>query len=149
MYDKKIKEEFWTRFGQFMALHPSVSGERVSWLNYKTGVRHVQAKIMVEADRAYFGIEVSSPDHTTRDKLYRQLLSDLTILAGCSGNEWQNNPTHSSGGKTVSAVYQEMTGVNVFLQSDWPAIISFLKSLLLCFDEFWTDQRDLYAMISG
>src|SRR5687768_8628033 len=114
MYDKTIREEFWTKCGQFMALHPSVSGERVSWLNYKTGVRYVHAKIMVEADRAYFGIEVSAPDLSTRDKIYRQLLSDLPVLTSCSGNEWQNNPTHLSGNKTVSAIYQQMTGVNVF-----------------------------------
>jgi hypothetical protein len=147
MYDKKIREEFWTKFGQFMALHPAASGERVSWLNYKTGVRHIHVRIAVEADHVYFGIEVSAPDLTNRDILYRQLLSDIHLLVACGGPGWKYNQQHTSGGRTVSALYQEISGVNVFIKSDWPAIISFLKRLLLCFDQFWTDHRDLYAMI--
>ncbi len=143
MYDKRNREAFWTKFGQFMALHPSASGERVSWLNYKTGIRHLNLKIIVEADHAYFGIEI--PDTTCGVNLYRQLIDDLPRLSDCSGNNWQTQ-TLSTG---VHAVYQELDGVNVFLQSDWPAIISFLKPLLICFDAFWTDQRDLYQMIAG
>ncbi len=148
MYDKKIKEEFWTKFGQFMALHPSRSGERVGWLNYKTGIRHLHTRIVVEADRAYFGIEFSDPDPRNRLKLYHQLISDIELLVACSSNSWLSSPEYPSGYKTVCAVYQEITGVNVFIRSDWPAIISFLKPLLLCFDSFWTDQRDLYEMLA-
>src|SRR5882724_8418668 len=49
MYTKqeasRLRQEFWTAFGQYMALSPSTGGEKANWLNYKTGVRYLNFKM--------------------------------------------------------------------------------------------------------
>src|SRR5690606_40670888 len=38
---KRLKERFWTNFGQFMSLVPNEEGVKVNWVNYKTGIKHL------------------------------------------------------------------------------------------------------------
>src|SRR6478609_11755981 len=45
MYSKKeageLKQEFWTKFGQYMNPIPSSDYEQVNWINYKTGEKDI------------------------------------------------------------------------------------------------------------
>ena len=58
MYSKKeislTRQEFWTAFGQYMAPIPSAGGEKINWINYKTGVKHIYFKM--EADQKFASI---------------------------------------------------------------------------------------------
>ena len=44
MYSKqelsRIREEFWTSFGRYMQPILSADGEKVNWVNYKTGMTY-------------------------------------------------------------------------------------------------------------
>lgn len=69
MYSKqeasKLKQQFWTSFGLYMQPVPSANGEKVNWINYKTGIRHVSFR-MNAGDHADISIELSHPDETSR-----------------------------------------------------------------------------------
>ena len=45
MYSKheasQLRQEFWTPFGRYMQPVLSSEGERVNWINYKTGAKHI------------------------------------------------------------------------------------------------------------
>jgi hypothetical protein len=41
----QLRKEFWTVFGQYMSPILSAAGEKISWINYKTGVKGVQFKM--------------------------------------------------------------------------------------------------------
>jgi uncharacterized protein DUF4268 len=150
MYDKKIKEEFWTTFGKYMALHLSASGQKINWINYKTGVKHVHFKIMTDDTAVSLIIELSNPDTFLRTRVYQQLVNDHALLEEYTGSNWQWHIDAGVRGRaTVSQLKQKLDGVNVFRRSDWPAMISFLKPLLLGVDRFWNEQRDLYEFLDS
>ena len=44
--------------------------------------------------------------------------------------------------KTVSRIVKHLPDVSIFKESDWPALISFLKPRLIALDEFWCDAKD-------
>jgi hypothetical protein len=147
MYDKRIREEFWTRFGQYLALQQSASGERVNWLNYKTGVRQIQLRIEVTDKSARIVILLSEPDLAKQTRLFNQFVADKASLDTCSETFWHLGSQTKKAENAVCVLYQELEGVNINLRSDWPAIISFLKPLMICFDQFWTEQKELYQLI--
>jgi hypothetical protein len=150
LFDKKIKDEFWATFGKYMALHPSASGEKVNWVNYKTGVKHVQFRLEADNRRAGIYIEFSSADLEMQKKLFDQLMhEDLHLLINYTDTDWQSElHIKTSDGRIVSRIFQEHHGVNVYFKSDWPSIISFLKVKLTGLDRFWSEQRDLYTFIA-
>ena len=149
MFDKKIKDEFWTTFGKYMALHPSASGEKVNWINYKTGVKLVQFRLEVNEKKAGIYIELLTPELSAQKKLFDQLTRDINLLIGYTDSNWQSElQLITPEGKIISRIFQERPDVNVFFKSDWPAIISFLKFELVGLDKFWIERKDLYAFIA-
>jgi hypothetical protein len=55
---------------------------------------------------------------------------------------WRWNETLPTEHKTISSISQQLDGVNIFNQSDWPAIISFLKPRIIALDAFWDMVKD-------
>jgi hypothetical protein len=150
LYHKKIKDEFWATFGKYMALHSSVSGDKVNWINYKTGIKQVQFRLEADDKRAAIYIEFSNADLAIQKKLFNQLIhQDMDLLIDYTDANWQSDlHTKTSEERIVSRVFKEHPGVNVYFKSDWPAIISFLKSNLTGLDKFWAEQKDLYGFIA-
>lgn len=126
------KQAFWTAFGAYMKPILSADGEKVSWLNYKTGNKHITFKIDVDRDRAILSIVTDSTPAIV-DRLFQM----RPIFEESLGDQhwiWQR---HAS----TSTVYKELTGVNIFQRADWPAIISFLKPRLIALDAWWSMAR--------
>ncbi|HTE27136.1 DUF4268 domain-containing protein [Flavitalea sp.] len=149
MFDKKIKDEFWTTFGKYMALHPSASADKVNWINYKTGVKLVQFRLEVNEKKAGIYIELSKANLEVQKKLFDQLTRDIDLLIDYTDANWKlESQLKITEGRIVSRIFQECREVNVYFKSDWPAIISFLKFELIGLDKFWTEQKDIYAFIA-
>ena len=138
----RLRQAFWTAFGQYMALAPGAGGEKVNWLNYKTGVRYLQFKTEAERDGAAVAIVLSHPDIQEQQAYYELLLQSKKMLEGQTMEAWQwQPPTPGEQGKIASRVYCRLAGVDVFNQADWPAIISFLKPRLMALDAWWQEAR--------
>ena len=146
----RLRQAFWTAFGQYMALTPGAGGEKVNWLNYKTGVRHLQFKAETERDGAAVAIVLSHPDMQEQQTYYELLLQSKKMLEAQAGEDpstnsgqvWQwQPPAPGEQGKITSRVYCRLAGVNVFNQAHWPAIISFLKPRLMALDTWWQEAR--------
>jgi hypothetical protein len=43
--------------------------------------------------------------------------------------------------RPISVIQKILTGVNIFRNEDWPAIISFLKPRIMALDSFWSLAR--------
>jgi hypothetical protein len=68
-----------------------------------------------------------------------------TLLHNSLDEQWHwRLRTKDENGKTVSRIYNELYGVNIFKQDDWPQIISFLKPRILVLDEFWNNVKDRF-----
>ena len=144
MYSKEqiatLKTKFWTNFGQYMKPVPSASGLPVNWINYKTGIRHIQFKMDVDNTKAIIAIEISHPNTTERLQYYHQFAALKKILE--TTFNWQWNETLLTDHKTVSSILQQLDNVNILNQADWPAIISFLKPRIIALDAFWDMVKD-------
>jgi hypothetical protein len=146
MYTKeqasKLRQAFWTAFGQYIAPHPSAEGLKVNWVNYQTGVKYVYFRMQADNTTASIGIEITHPDTEIQELFFEQFLSLKTILHSYLGEEWGwALHTTDANGKVISRIYNEISPVNVFNQDDWPELISFFKPRIIALDEFWSDAK--------
>jgi hypothetical protein len=142
MYSKaeatQLRQAFWTTFGQYMAPVPSAEGWPVSWINYKTGLKHVYFRMQADNRRASIAIELTHPDAGVRELFFEQFLELKTMLHETLGEPWRwELHATDTNGLPLSRIYTEMEPVNLFNRDDWPALISFFKPRLVALDEFW------------
>lgn len=151
MYSKdeasKLKEAFWTAFGQYIALHPSAEGEKINWINYKTGIKHLNFKMIADNRSALIAIELSHPDAGVQELLFEQFSSFKNILKSYLNEDWEWY-LHSTDEnfKTVSRICKPLHGVSIFKQEDWPELISFFKPRIIALDEFWNDAQHSFDL---
>ncbi|GAB3228739.1 hypothetical protein GCM10027346_13610 [Hymenobacter seoulensis] len=145
MYSKaeaaQLRQAFWTTFGQYMAPVPSAEGEPTNWINYRTGLKHVQLRMRTEDRRATIGLELTNPDADLRALQYEQLQALQNLLPPVPGQTWEWQEEAEENGQPMSRVQQELRGVSPLNRDDWPALISFFKPRLMALDEFWSQAR--------
>ena len=91
---------------------------------------------------AFIAIEISHPQEEKRLQYYNQFVSLKKILTATTTFNWQWNETLQTNHKTISSISQQLDNVNILDQSDWPAIISFLKPRIMALDAFWNMVKD-------
>lgn len=140
---KKLKEQFWTNFGQYLSLTPNEDGDKINWVNYKTGVKHLYFRMETEGKTARIFIEISHPDAGMRELMYEQLLTYRQMLHGALDEEWEWDAYYEdSEGKQTARVSKSLTEkTSVFDPNDWPTLISFFKPRLLSLDSFWSSAK--------
>ena len=153
MYSKdqasKLKQEFWTTFGQYLALQLSSEGNRVNWINYKTGIKHLYFRMQADQKTASIGIEMANPDSSIQELLFEQFREFKTILTSYLGEEWDwDLHTVDEYGKTISRIYTKIENVSIFKKEDWPTLISFLKPRIIKLDEFWGDAQHSFNLFT-
>jgi hypothetical protein len=147
MYTKeqvsKLRQKFWTSFGQYMKPVPGANGEKVNWLNYKTGIRHIYFRMDANKQQAVIGIELRHPQHIQRMQHYHQFIELKKLLESTTRYEWKWQPAVTDdNGQTISLISQTLPQVNVLYEKDWPSIISFLKPRIQSLDAFWETVKD-------
>src|SRR3954462_6880339 len=89
MYSKqqasKLRQEFWTTLGQYMSPIPSAEGEKVNWVNYKTGEKHVFFKMHTNNRDASIFIEVAHLEAGIQQLYFQQFEQMKTILHNTLG----------------------------------------------------------------
>lgn len=147
MYTKeqasKIRQRFWTTFGQYMKPVPGASGMHVNWLNYKTGVRSVFFRMDAGKQEATISVDIRNADPQQRESYYRQFVSLQQLLTAETGFSWEFEATVlQENSAPYSRIYQQLAGVNIMNEKDWPAIIGFLKPRIIALDHFWELVKD-------
>ena len=121
---------------------PGASGLPVNWINYKTGIRNIHFKMDADNTKASIAIEISHPQSAQRFYYYNQFRSLKKLLTTTTTFNWQWNETLQTDHKTISSISQQLDGVNILDQTDWPAIISFIKPRIIALDAFWEMVKD-------
>jgi hypothetical protein len=146
MYSKeqasKLRQAFWTTFGQYLAPYRSEEGLRVNWLNYNTRVKHVYFRMQADQKSGSIAIELTHPDEGIQELFFEQFLEFKTMLTNILEEEWEWSPKEKDEfGKTISRIYKEIKPANVFDQEEWPKLISFFKPRIIALDRFWSDAK--------
>ncbi len=147
MYKKQessqLKKEFWTSFGQYMAPVASAEGEKINWINYKTGIREIFFRMDAGKDFASISIELSHVDTEQQKKVFDLLRLFSEQLEDIVGEKWNwqlyKKDEHEKIHSVISAT---MHGVNIYDRNTWPSIISFLKPRIIALDLFWYNTKD-------
>jgi len=139
---KKIKESFWTSFGQYMSPIPNADGEKVTWVNYKTGIRFLFFRMEATNKLAQIGIEIANPDAGIRALLFEQFKEYAQVLHAELDEEWiWDDSFYDDYGKPTARIYTEIRGLSVFKKEDWPDLISFFKPRIIALDSFWSNAQ--------
>lgn len=135
----QIRQEFWTTLGQYLRPILSADGEKVNWINYKTGIKYVYFRMEAENRKARIGIEITHYDTGIQELFYEQFAELKTMLHDTLNEEWQWELHHVDiEGKTISRIYTELPNASIFNREDWPKLISFFKPRIIALDEFWS-----------
>ncbi len=147
MYTRKevslIRKKFWTSFGQYMRPVSDINGNTINWLNYKTGLKDLYFRLDATNLQASIAIELRHTDAVVQQHYFEQLQQTRSILEKITGEEWDwQLHLHDDDGNIVSRVSKTLSGLNIFNEAYWPAIISFLKPRIIALHKFWMRVKD-------
>ncbi len=143
----RIKKEFWISYGTYMKLQMNAEGNRINWVNYKTGVKGIYFRTDVERKHAEVSIEIAHPDPSIRLMIYEQFEEYENVLEGYLGEKWiWTKEDYDEDGKEISTIKITLDQISIFRETDWPIIISFLKQRMINLDEFWCDHQESFEL---
>ena len=146
MYSKQeasiLNQQFWTSFGQYLAPILSAEGEKINWINYKTGVKDIRFVMQADSSQAKIAIVFLHKDAAAQQLCFEKLAAFKKVFHQITGEPWQWQ-LHSidAFGKTISEIASTLQPVNVLNKADWPTIISFLKPRIIALDRFWCEYK--------
>jgi hypothetical protein len=152
MYSKqeasRLRQEFWTTFGQYMMPVLSAEGEKVNWTNYKTGEKDISFRMNADNLEGIIGIELTHKDPALQQLYFEQFLQFKNLLHATLGEDW-NWLLHArdENGKVISKIWTATRGASIFKKEDWPRLISFFKPRIIGLDLFWSSAK--YAIRKG
>lgn len=137
---KRLKEQFWTSFGQFMSLSLSEEGLKINWVNYKTGVKHLYFRMDADNKTASIYISINHPDAGIRSLIYEQFREFKTLLTDSLQEEWEWDEVYydEQQVETSRIGISFPTKTSIFKQADWPSLITFFKPRIIALDSFWS-----------
>jgi hypothetical protein len=131
----KIKTAFWTAYGVYMSPVPSSEGEKINWINYRTGEKYIQFKTEIENRTVTLAVVFNHPDPDIRALYFEQFEKFKQLFENEMGEDWVWQPS----GKSGTRIYTTLEGFSLFNKEHWPNIISFLKQKMTALDSFWNN----------
>lgn len=137
-----LTQQFWTSFGQYLAPILSAEGEKINWVNYKTGEKDIRFLMTTESSTAKISITFSHKDIVLQKMYFDKLLKFKNTFHQFVAAQWQwQELTTDSNGKVISKIYTSLENVQVLNQNDWPMMISFFKERIVALDRFWCEYK--------
>jgi hypothetical protein len=143
MYSKQeasqLRQQFWTAFGQYMQPVPSADGEKINWINYKTGMKDIHFRMQANSQLATIAVEIIG---SLQELYFEQFQQFQPLLQNALGERWDwQLQAPDENGQLVSRISTTMHGISIFNRQDWPNLISFFKPRIVALDEFWSTAR--------
>jgi len=133
-----------------MKLQMNAEGLPINWINYKTDIKGIFFRTDVERKFAEVSIEISHPDSSIRLMIFEQFEEYENVLKSYLGEEWiWTKEDYDEEGKNISTIKIRLDNISIFRETDWPEIISFLKSKMINLDEFWCDHKDSFEIFKN
>ncbi len=152
MYSKEeasvVRQKFWTIFGKYMHPVTSACGEKINWINYKTGIKGISFKMNVDNNIVIIAIEISCKDHELQIQFFDLFIHLEKKFIELMGINFTFEKNYIDGyGKNLSRIYSSLNKINIYKESDWTSIISFLKKNITAFDTFWFDYKVAFDLL--
>lgn len=146
--EKALKGAFWGTLTQKIQKYRSVSGRRVNWFKYRTGLNEIFVRVEVDQHGCKVCIDLQFKNDGIRELFYEQFLETKTVFENTmvSPVKWQPNYEHAYG-TVVSRISVENNTTNLYRQEDWPEMHEFLITHLRRVDEYWNDFGELFKTL--
>ena len=132
---KKLRQEFWTSFGQEYSR---------KWILYNTKVKEIQLKFTFTRKTAMISLDVDSEDEIIQSYYFEKLESLRNLLK----SEYLSNIVFDAEyvlpeGKCVSRIYVKLEDkVSINNRHDWPQVKSFFAENMHQLEMFWLEFKD-------
>ena len=144
----ELRQSFWTTFGQYLQPVLSAEGERINWINYKTGEKDISFRMETGNRAAQIGIVLAHKDEGLRQLYYEQFVQLRSALEAHTKEEWVWQPEYyDEYGGVTGRIYLEQEDLLVLRRSDWPALISFFKPRIIALDAFWSEAKYFFEAL--
>jgi hypothetical protein len=142
---KEIREEFWDRFRRMSA------GKRVrknlpgSWMLSNTGIKALNLRFHVDRKVAQVGIDLETRNMDKRIELFEKLESVKNLLEKAMESPmiWELEYIRENG-KSVSRIYLEQEGVDIYNRDTWPRAHRFMYGNMMKLETFYREYRDYF-----
>ena len=143
-----IRQKFWTSFGLYMSHVPSATGEKVNWINYKTGIKGISFKLNADKDESTIAVEIALKDIMLQHQYFNIFNNFAEEFIKMAGKNWVFKKVYLTENKTeVSIIIVQLQQINIFKETDWPTMISFLKHQIIGLDAFWAAYKPAFELI--
>ncbi|NOU39485.1 MAG: DUF4268 domain-containing protein [Ferruginibacter sp.] len=149
MYTKQeasaVRQKFWTAFGKYMQPVPSITGQKINWINYKTGVKGISFKMNADKNVAFVAIEIALQNEKSQQIFYEVFNNFKKYFNVIVGGNWiWEAKSLLENGTICSRIYLELKPINIFKESDWPLLITFFKTNIIAIDIFWSEYKSAF-----
>lgn len=140
-----MREEFWDSFKQMSA------GKRVrknlpgSWMLSNTGIKALNLRFHVDREVAQVGIDLETRNMDKRIELFEKLESVKNLLEKAMELPmiWELEYIRENG-KSVSRIYLELLGVDIYNRDTWSRAHQFMYSNMMKLETFYIEYRDYF-----
>ena len=144
----QLRHEFWTTFGQYMSPILSAEGEKINWINYKTGEKNISFRMHADNKKANIAIELNHKDKDIQQIYFEQFFQFKNLFDDILKEDWNRQlHTYDEHGKLISRISKEKNGISIFQKKDWPDLISFFKPRIIALDEFWSSVKYAFEIL--
>ena len=142
---KQLREEFWDQFlslSKHRRMRKRLPGD---WILTQTGVKALNLKFHVDREVVQVGIDLETRNMDKRIELYEKLESLRKILEETMDEPmtWELDYLRENG-KSVSRIYLQLEGVDIYESSTWPAAHEFMYRKMMKLEEFYREYRDFF-----
>lgn len=148
MFSKEARKErntaFWESFKKKMRSVKSSNGKAIAWVGYPTDVKDVYLRMEADANGARLCFDIQPKDDGIRSILWEQMTEMKVIMNAEMGIDsiWKEE-SHVLNDRLVSRIYWENTELNFFKDEDLPKFESFFKDVLIRFDRFYQEYKEI------
>jgi hypothetical protein len=142
---KIIRQEFWDRFKALSNKRRAAMKLPGNWMLSQTGIRALNLKFHVDRKVVQVGIDLETRNMDKRLELFDKLESVKTILEKAMGEPliWELEYIRENG-KSVSRVYTELEGVDIYDRTTWASAHRFMLDKMMKLELFFREYQDFF-----
>lgn len=154
MYSKEehrqINIDFYSTLGGLMKEDIPLSGEKVKWTNFKTGIKGIYFKLDADKRSCRLMIEIKNDDESIRHLFYDQFEEFKVVLEDTMQEEgiWFRDFYNDYGEVSSKIEWVLNDGISKLRRDTWPEMHDYLRARLITLDEFWSDVKDVFVELS-
>jgi hypothetical protein len=142
---KEIREDFWDRFTTLSVKKRAARKLPGKWMLNQTGIRALNLKFHVDRKVAQVGIDLETRNMDKRIEIYEKLEAVKTLLEQAMGGpmQWELEYIRENG-KSVSRIYKEIDGIDIYDRQTWKKAHEFMLDNMLKLELFYREYQDYF-----